>query len=113
MVTFGNCTRCDHERKRVAITSARGHTLPLPADFKFELPKTEHVCGDCLTGYEIFLQLGPAVEFVLGVLIDSTTNAESKVALEFARAHFMVRNLDPDKSNRAAAIRALGLGDDR
>jgi hypothetical protein len=60
------CTRCSEENKTHVLYTARpgGYAMmlqPSPEDG----PKVEQVCRNCITDDEIFIALGPAVEFVL------------------------------------------------
>lgn len=108
---MSKCTRCGNERKTIFIHRPGGHTWTTPPNF---VPRTEQVCGDCLTDNEIARELNTVVEFILGVLIKRETNPTAypsvAAALETARAFFMVRNNDPDSNRgRQAAVRALGL----
>jgi hypothetical protein len=87
----------------------------LPADFVPTTPRAESSCGDCLTDDEILREIGPIMQFGLGVLIarlDQTRTdfPDTRVALEYARSMFMVRNNDDeDQRGRRAAVKALGL----
>lgn len=112
---MSKCTRCGNERVTMPIYNYRpgGHSwLPLP-DFKaMPPPDPVRTCGDCITDDEIVRELGPMMEFALGILIKNTKPQymSTMVALETARALFMVRNNDPDGRGRQMAVEALGLG---
>ena len=96
---------------------AGGHTFGSVVNFtELELPKVKHVCGSCLTDDEIEQQLGPAVAFVIGILINrfaaNDWGKELIPALETVRAFYIVRNNEGEGRFRAAAIRALGLANE-
>jgi hypothetical protein len=116
---LSECTRCGNERKTMTIFIVRpgGHTFSTltQPDFELDVPPTvERSCGECLTDDEITRELSPAVEFVLGTLVKNASPnfPDILVSLETARSFFMVRNNNPDGSNRRAAVRALGLTED-
>ncbi len=109
------CTRCNNERKTLPIYRPQGMTWLPPSDFnEVETPKSEYVCGDCLTDDEIERELGLVVAFVMDVLIKRFVQDaifhHMIPALETVRTMYMTRNNNADQSNRGAAIRALGLG---
>lgn len=117
----GKCSRCGNERKTTTMLAVQPRYSPLMLSLPDGLAdgpiptQAEQVCGECINDTEIAMILGPAVEYILGVYIDgaftqvpeTVRRAEWVKLLERVRAIFAVRGIE---GNRAAAVRALGLG---
>lgn len=99
------CRRCSVNPAITTLFVVSAHTwfTPSQSDFNVAMPpRSEGVCGDCITGDELIRQreIGDVVLYATGVLLENGQrqgNTDSTMAaLETVRAYFQVRNNDSD-----------------
>lgn len=112
---INDCTRCGKSAKTIFITRPQGMSWSTSLTEPIPLPRTENVCGDCMTDKELLFtrEVGDTVIFACDTLLKDTALPLVTASLETVRAFFMVRcdfesESDSDRYRRAA-VEAVGL----